>query len=273
MKFLCLLLAVICALYVLNVQAQAPYVPPVNKPAAAPAAAPAANPNAKKLGKEIMTKLIRNKSAKLWATTLSPKAKTALEAYRSNKRVGTGLVYGESVKTLNLVGKNHYAISQHLVQKYRCKVDNQFIKDPKTNQPIVVNGKQIPMVTYICPDGGAVRVKPQGDPTNARRPQPLSVKALRWPHNGPFNTFDDELLKVEGGGALAIPKWFKDMNTAAISTDKAVVDAALDAWADLAHTNLKSGGLAPLTTPPAAEAAKVLRVNKSVRRVKKAKKF
>jgi hypothetical protein len=172
----------------------------------------------------------------IWAPTINEKLKISIADYRSQAKLNTGETYGNSVRSLDL--RNRCASDIDLeMQNKKCVRNQDVLKDPYSKKPLLDNrGSSIPMVVYLCPDGGVVRVKPEGDPTNKFKPQPLVSKALRYPYNSKFETFDDEVAKVDNFGNI-IPKWTKDFNLGiAHASDQ---EELIQGWADDAHTDLK----------------------------------
>jgi hypothetical protein len=175
----------------------------------------------------------------IWNTTISDRVKNCLADYNAQKVLPNGLKYGASVRRVSLAGKSAAQIESAL-RPFRCQKVNDVLKDPKTNQPVPdprsTTGGMVPMLTYICPDGGAIRVKPTGDPTSKFRPQPQASKALRWPYDGPYVTFADETIKVNNRGS-PIPKSVPDLGK--ISNNPADQSDAIEAWANDAHSDIK----------------------------------
>jgi len=174
------------------------------------------------------------------AALANPKVQAVLKAFKADPS------YGASVRGVNPKGKTVQQIEAEL-KPFKCKKELQKVKGPGNAVIVAADGNTIPMVTFICPDGGAIRMKGLGESTSKFRPQPNAVKALRWPKNGPFVTFDDEVVKVTAAGKI-VPKYPKDINANSISLNPNVQKAGLDLWANLAHTNIKKSG------PPAQKA-------------------
>ncbi len=172
----------------------------------------------------------------VWSPSLSLEAKQAIADYRLKKKLPNGEIYGASVRAYDLRDKCFSEIDQEM-KKLECKRKEDVLKDPKTKNPLKTgSGKTIPLIVYLCSDGGVVRVKPAGDPTSKLRSQPLTSKALRYPYNSKFDNFDDERVKVDNFGN-AIPKWTKDMNPSLVHSKES--GDIIEAWADDAHTDLK----------------------------------
>jgi hypothetical protein len=198
-----------------------------------------AAPRGKGVGGQKFTSLVNGATnSQIWAQPLPPKVASALADYNSKKKLPNGFYYGQAAREVSLIGKTAAQVEAALA-KFKCVKDMQQIKNATTSQPILdAAGKPIPMIVFICPEGSAFRLKPEGDSTSKFRPQPHGVKALRHPYNGPFLTFDDEVIKVDSEGGNPLPKvggglvnWFPD--------DKAAQGDAMDAWANRAHADLK----------------------------------
>jgi hypothetical protein len=172
----------------------------------------------------------------IWAPGVDPKVKNATSDFLARKKLPNGKIYGDSIRTFSLEGQCLKDLDQKLRQM-ECERKDDVIKEPQSKKPILTaEGKRVPLWVYLCSDGGVVRIKPEGDSTNKRRPQPHSSKALRYPFNSKFETFDDEIVKIDNSGN-PIPKWPKDLDTTFLSTqDKTPY---LDSWANDAHTDLR----------------------------------
>jgi hypothetical protein len=179
-------------------------------------------------------------SERIWSPHLSPVARRATRDYTRRKKIGASLIYGDSVRKYDLRNKCAATIEADLTQ-LGCKKQMSVLKNVyKNNEPVrLTNGKTVPLVAYLCPDGGAVRLKPEGDPTSKFMTQPIVSKALRYPYDSKFDNFDDEVLKVDNLGN-AIPKWQKDLNPE-ISHPSEQKDW-IKGWALGAHTDLKLDG-------------------------------
>lgn len=172
----------------------------------------------------------------IWNSTISDQTREALKAYQKHQSLSNGLVYGDSVRYLNLEGKSAQTIDSSL-QKKDCLKRSDFLKNPKNQEALLDSqGKKIPLLVYLCPDGGVVRIKPMGDPTSKFRTQPHSSKSLRYPADSPYLTFDDEMLKVDNQG-YPIPKWTKDLNPDA-GGKTFPPSQFIEGWAEDAHTDL-----------------------------------
>ncbi len=180
-------------------------------------------------------KALKSSPSQIWAAQVNEKLKQTVTDFNAHRALENGAEYGKSIRTLELQGKCAADLDQELSQM-SCKRVNDVLKEPKHNQPLrTQDGKTIPMISYLCPDGGVVRVKPSGDPMSRFRPQPHASKSLRYPYDSTFETFDDEIVKVDNHGN-AIPKWVKDLNLNEISTDQK--SAYIEDWANDAHTDL-----------------------------------
>ena len=173
----------------------------------------------------------------IWSAHVSEKVSKAIADFYGRKKLNSGKIYGESVRLYDLRNKCAWNIDNDL-QKMGCTRTIDVLKNPDTKKPLLTSqGNTIPMTVFLCPDGGVVRVKPEGDTISKFKSQPLASKALRYPFDSKFENFDDEIVKVDNFGN-AIPKWTKDLNP------KLTVPAEqpnwIEGWADDAHTDLKS---------------------------------
>lgn len=178
--------------------------------------------------------MLKSNPAGVFAKTINARVQGSLADFRALKRLPNGRIYGASMKSIKLNHKSADAIARE-AKKFACVQSMDVLKNVTNNLPIQINGKTVPMIVFLCPDGGAIRLKPQGDPTSKFRPQPQGSKALRFPYDSAFVNFDDEIVKVTDTG-IAVPKSAPDL--AIFSTDKAVQFDATDAWANSAHMDL-----------------------------------
>lgn len=185
---------------------------------------------------EEFTTLAHFKNDQIWSPVLSSKTRQAIYDYNHKKKLNSGKIYGNSVRHYDVRNKCPTDIEQEMVQ-LGCQRKEDVLKDPKTNKPLMTHQLQtIPMVAFICPDGGVVRLKPQGDPMNKYRAQPSVSKVLRYPFNSKFENFTDEVAKIDNFGNI-IPKWAKDLNPNLGKLDEK--SKLVQAWADDAHTDLR----------------------------------
>jgi hypothetical protein len=122
---------------------------------------------------------------------------------------GTRYTYGASVRGVDL--RNLTADEIDLLMRARgfTRYDDA-IRDPVTKMPILdSNNNTAPMLVYTHPDGGMVRVKPQGDPANRFRSQPHASMSVRNPPDAPYQDFDMESFKVSNDG-IPLPKYPRD---------------------------------------------------------------
>ena len=163
------------------------------------------------------------------------KVKKAIRDYRARRVVGKDRIYGESVRSLDLRNKTASQVDSQM-KALHCPRKEDVLKNPASHTPLQdSSGHSIPMISYLCPDGGVVRVKPEGDPTSKFRPQPHASKSLRYPYDSKFETFDDEIVKVDNFGNI-IPKWAKDLNRVYLSDMEQ--KSFIEGWANDAHTDL-----------------------------------
>lgn len=159
----------------------------------------------------------------------------AVESYVKGQRLPNGQVYGQSVKNLDLTQIRADSVDDVLTGRGFQKFAD-VIRDPKTQQPVLVNGAEVPMNVYVHPDGGMVRVKPMGQP-NSPRPLPHAVKAVRWPPDGDYRSFAQESFKVDKLGR-PLPKMPGEAFQP-FPEDKTAASNFFDGWAEWAHEYLK----------------------------------
>ncbi len=180
--------------------------------------------------------IVDSQSDSIWSPTISEKLKKSIADYRTHAKLDSGEVYGNSVRSFDLRNRCPSDIDSEM-QNRKCARNQDVLKNPYTKIPLLdKQGSAIPMIVYLCPDGGVVRVKPEGDPTSKFKPQPLVSKALRYPNTSKFETFDDEMAKVDNFGYV-IPKWVKDLNLEVASGPDQ--QELIQGWADDAHTDLR----------------------------------
>lgn len=172
----------------------------------------------------------------IWSEEITPNVKSALNDFSSGKKIERGLTYGDSVKNLRIDGFNANQLDRELVRRGFTK-HRSAVHDPVTKKPVLDSqGHEIIMDAYTHPDGGMVRVKPNGDATSKYRPQPHASKSVRYPPDASYEKFDYEAFKVDDLG-IALPKWSKDIrNPYGNNTPKGA--PFLDNWADDTHINL-----------------------------------
>jgi hypothetical protein len=172
----------------------------------------------------------------VWSTQVTDKIRKTLSDYATLKVLKNGRVYGNSVRSLNIENKCLHEIELQL-EKQSCERKDQFVKDLKSQNAVrTSDGKTIPLLVYLCDDGGVVKIKPVGDPTSRFRPQPHASKSLRYPYNSRFESFDDEVVKVNNSGR-AVPKWAKDLNFENVPSDQK--KEWIEDWANDSHSDLK----------------------------------
>lgn len=171
---------------------------------------------------------------RIWSPHISPATRQAVRDFQSRKRLGAPafLTYGQSVRHLNLALESPDGIDSTLRAKAFARFDD-CVRDPKTKQcKSGKDGRPIPMTVYIHPDGGMIRVKPRGNPTDRFRPQPDVVIAVRYPYDADYQDFDKEGFKIDAEGR-ALPKWPKDLYNPYEGTPRGAAYA--DGWGDAAH--------------------------------------
>jgi len=169
-----------------------------------------------------------------WSADIAPEVRQGIEDFKNGKVLDNGLKYGESAKNLRLEGKDPAQIEQELLSKGFEKHPD-VVRDPVTKNPIIENGKPIPMDVYTHADGSMVRIKPEGHP-GGPRPQPHASVSVRIPPDGSYQDFGKEGFKVDAHGN-PMPKWGKDLrNPYPANTPEARRYA--DEWANTIHINL-----------------------------------
>mgnify|MGYP003394237727 CR=1 FL=1 len=171
----------------------------------------------------------------VFSDALSPREKEALHAFVEAKKLPNGKTYGDSVRRFHLKGKSTAQVEKEM-KKMGCPMKREAMREGGSG-PIRKDkdGKEIPLLMFLCPDGGVVRIKPVGDPGNKYRPQPHGSKALRYPADSDYVTFDDEVLKVDEEGN-PVPKAPKGL--AKFYSDEKIQSELVDGWADDAHSDL-----------------------------------
>lgn len=189
------------------------------------------------LNHEQFTAWLRSHPDEIWSEKITPNVKSALNDFSSSKKIEQGLIYGNSVKTLRIDGLNAKQLDRELVRRGFTK-HRSVVHDPVTKKPVLdFQGREIIMDAYTHPDGGMVRVKPNGDVTSKYRPQPHASKSVRYPADASYENFEFEAFKVDDLG-MPLPKWSKDIrNPYGNNTPKGA--PFLDNWADDTHINLQ----------------------------------
>jgi hypothetical protein len=148
-----------------------------------------------------------------------------------NNDDGKAYILGNSVRNLRLIGKPSEQLNQELIDA-GFKRNDTFTKDFKT-QELTSNRQWI----YTHPDGGMVRIKPDGEPGSLMRPQPHASKSLNWPITSNGSNFDEELFKVDEAGNPR-PKWPADLNTPSSAKTPGDRFGYLDYMMDNIHVDL-----------------------------------
>ncbi len=110
-----------------------------------------------------------------------------------------------------------------------CKKKIDVLKDLNQKPHKTAKGNTIPIWIWMCNEGTVVRVKPLGDPTSKYNRKPHGSVAIRYPCDAPYNSFEDEMFKVDNNGN-PIPKWARELD----SKDPEVIES----WAHSAHFSL-----------------------------------
>ena len=176
--------------------------------------------------------ILANDPSAIWNTqAMSPLTKAALTAYRRGQ-------IGNSVRGLDLKGKSVEGIRSELRQRgFQQEVVP--LRDFKTGRPIVNprTGKAVPMEVWSHPDGGMVRLKPEGDPSSKHRPQPHASLSVKYPPDASGHDFNYEAFKLDGSGN-PLPKWAQDANNP--FGDTPAGKRFYDDLADRTHVDLQS---------------------------------
>ncbi|MBL4636701.1 MAG: hypothetical protein JKY56_22820 [Kofleriaceae bacterium] len=140
------------------------------------------------------------------------------------------------MKALDLSGMSFQQIERLLKAKGFTREDGNITnfqtKLPERN----LSGKVLRQVFFAHPDGGMVRIKPDGYP-GSPRPQPHVVKSVRFSGKDTMHDFAKEAFKVNNAG-VAIPKAPSDLHNPHPASSKLALKY-IDAWANVAHTDLK----------------------------------
>jgi hypothetical protein len=163
-----------------------------------------------------------------FAHPLSSRTRECLEAYESQAPLPNGRIYGQSVRQYRLEGKTPAQV-EHDMKRLGCVPQQDWVRDPLQHKPKIYQGQKLPLIAYLCDDGGVVRIKPLGDPTQKHRPGPHGSKGLRFPYNAAFRNFADEVVKVDHEGR-AVPKSVLELAPWVSS----------EAWGRAAHALLSS---------------------------------
>jgi hypothetical protein len=182
-------------------------------------------------------KVLQDDPQRIFSEKMSPQAKLGLKDFEEQVQLPNGLAYGEIIRGLKIRGKQLDELELELTEK-KCVKKIDVLKYPSTQSPVILNGTVVPIWIYVCPDGGLVKLKVKGDPTNRFRPEPHGIKAMRYPALDEVTDFDHERFKVNEGG-MAIPKWRKDLGVEHFPESER--DALVEGWAEDAHLLLYTG--------------------------------
>ncbi len=198
---------------------------------------PIANESTSSASTSKFTNWFRGHVESVWSPNTPQNIKKAVQAFRQRKKLPNGTTYGKSVREIeDIEGMSPIDLDKNLVS-HGFEKHHSVIHDPVTHAPVLdVAGHEIPMDVYTHPDGGMVRVKPLGDPTQKFRTQPLASKAVRSPANAPYDDFNFEAFKVDKNG-LPLPKWAPDINNP-FAKDTPEAREFLDGWASSVHFDL-----------------------------------
>jgi hypothetical protein len=177
---------------------------------------------------EFRTFVARHTGEEIFSPVCDSRVWKVLESYRNRQRLPNGARYGNSVRNYSLEGRAAAEIRQDM-KRMGCVRRVDVLRNPANNLPISYQGRTLPLWVFLCRDGGFVRIKPKGDPTNLHRSGVHGNKGLRFPYNSDFRNFSDEIVKVDNAGN-PVPKSIVDLGPKDL----------IDGWADDAHTNLVS---------------------------------
>ncbi|MGZ3694284.1 MAG: hypothetical protein ACXWQO_08875 [Bdellovibrionota bacterium] len=173
-------------------------------------------------------KLMAKHPEQIWVKDLDPKLSSAIQDFNKHKKVGKKLVYGDSIRNYPLNFKCAADIEKDM-KMVGCTKQIDVIRDPQKNEPILTDGKPSPIWQFVCPDGGVVKVKPEGDPSSKFTPFPHASRVLRYPAESEYRDYRDEVAKLSRDGHI-IPKGPGDL------APKDLVDG----WSKEAHIPLRS---------------------------------
>lgn len=164
---------------------------------------------------------------RVFSPNVSEKVKQCLKDFGTRLLLPNGLSYGESARNYQLRNKTLRQVTTDM-RDLGCSHRVDFIRDPLSHAPKLFRGETIPLWVFVCPDGGVIRVKPQGDPLSTHRPQLHGSKALRYPFDAKFENYSDEVVKVDDEG-IAVPKSRGDLGPVHLMTG----------WGEDAHMDLR----------------------------------
>jgi hypothetical protein len=171
--------------------------------------------------------LLKAQPEKIWSSTIDSKLKSAIRDYDSRVKLKNGLSYGESVRAYSLKNKCPADVEADM-KKAGCFKQVDVIKEPVKNRPVLsASGATTPIWQFVCPDGGVVKIKPEGDPSSRFTPFPHGSRVLRYPAESPYRDYRDEIAKVSEDGHI-IPRGPADL------APKELVDG----WSKDAHVPL-----------------------------------
>ncbi|MEB3223714.1 MAG: hypothetical protein VKS61_16690 [Candidatus Sericytochromatia bacterium] len=200
-------------------------------PAAIPVAAGSGRANADlNLG---FAELVARNPDLVWSTQMTPRTEQAIKAFKAGH-------LGASVKALDLRGLEVGEVRVELKRR-GFTVQQAHVVDIHTGQPKrhPGTGRPIPMEIWTHPDGGVVRIKPEGDPLSRYRPQPHLSIAVRYPPKASASDFNNEAFKVDHTG-LPLPKWAADARNPHAANSPAGM-RFLDDLASRTHVDLPVG--------------------------------
>lgn len=152
----------------------------------------------------------------------------ALKAYTKGESCPNGTQFGNIAKQLQFVIPTIDEVEEAM-KNYECRKQVDVLKGLDGIAYKTSKGNTIPLWVWMCGDGTVVRIKPFGDPTSKFNRKPHGSVALRYPCDAPYNSFEDEMMKVDNNGN-PIPKWARELD----SKDPEMVES----WAHAAHFSI-----------------------------------
>lgn len=149
----------------------------------------------------------------------------ALQAYLKGESCPNQKIFGTVAKSLHFTVPTIDEIEE-IMKANDCRKKVDVLKGLDQKPTLTRRGNTIPLWIWLCEEGTVVRVKPKGDPTSKYNRNAHGSVSLRYPCDAPYNSFDDEMLKVDNNGN-PIPKWSRELD----SKDPEVIES----WAHSAH--------------------------------------
>lgn len=152
----------------------------------------------------------------------------ALKGYLKGESCPNGMRFGQVAKNLHFTVPTLEEVEE-MMKNYDCKKRVDVLRGLDNKPYKTRRGNTIPLWVWSCAEGTVVRVKPFGDPTSKFNRKAHGSVALRYPCDAPYNSFEDEMLKVDNNGN-PIPKWARELD----SKDPEVVES----WGHAAHFSI-----------------------------------